>query len=853
MRGERRWFDALGTAMAAFGWSGLCVLFPFVSFLFFSPPARLSSFLSFFGSISGGRLHVGVRRKAMTLSEKASAMLSVEDVSLLFQSGSASPQDDIDKLQATASLLDAQIKSLVLDNRELLLEETARVRGAGKDFQKLLLAVRSLQSVASRVKAEVAEPQAQLASKIRELSNMYSTVAILRQATHQIKLVQRIKAAYDGGDSGDGGAGNGGAGAAGAIRRGAEVDLPKLARLLTDAEQAWEEADLAGIRVCEENQAFVKACKGEVLGRAMALLERGVESRAQADVGGALLALHGLGELGPCLDELLQEMVQRVKKRFMRSLDAKRAAGTAAGGIGGIGGIGGAGQSHRNESQVWEELEKSMEELRESALCAWHLEKVFRKKQDLSGSKLVDLVDEKVRRPFETFWTMSLERMKDCFEAAMVARNRVVRDQLVGQYQRLAGLLDATLSSIVRETMDGRSRAVTDEQAQQYYAAVAGVESVYLNQIQARFESVALTAFPGGSRPLPSQVDLQALNARFFEEMKRAQSGGERIVALTAATLGAVLLTVATQARDMGEVLDIETIAAQERNLALARSVEDLAKNVNLVCSKLLAGSGARTSSFKSATTLSSPATASVKAALALEGPADVLRQTSRELLEPIFRSKTDELRHVIEKMHSMNFAAAQGAESEVAMPSSYVQELNRALEEFGRGVLRVSGASPSGDVHKSVALALLREMCDALIRCWIHHASFVRPLTPPGKLQLAKDAIELEAGLRQLVSRINTTQLQEFKKLLFTETDDMSDVKVTVATLGKTVTLNHLFSRLPEGILSPHRRSRLSQAQYFVWIEDHSDEEALKQIELALVTATDDPVVRLMKCVLQC
>ncbi len=790
----------------------------------------------------------------MTLAERASATLSLEDVSSLFQNGSASPQDDIDRLQATASLLDAQIKALVLDNRELLLEETARVRDAGKDFQKLLLAVRSLQSVASRVKADVAESQAQLASKIRELSNMYDTVAILRQATHQVKLVQRIKAEYDRRDREAGGVTDGGNGG---MRRSAEVDLPKLAKLLTDAGQAWEEAEFAGIRVCEENQAFVQACKAEVRGLAMELLERGVESRAQADIGGALLALHGLGDLGACLDELLQDMVQRVKKRFMRSLDAKRAAGTGAGGIGGIGGIGGtggAGQSHRNESQVWEELEKSMEELRESALSAWYLEKVLRKKQDISGTKLVDLVDQKARHPFETFWAMCLERVKDCFDAAMAARSRVVRDQLVGQYQRLAGLLDATLASIVCETMGGRSKTVTDKQVNQYYNTVTGVESEYLKQVQARFESLALTAFPGGGRPLPSQVDLQALNARFFEEMKRSQRGGERVVALTAAALGAVLLMVATQARDMGDVLEINTVVAQERNFALAKGVEDLAKNVSLVCSKLLAGSGARP--FKSATTRPTPASASAKAVVALEGPADVLRQTSRELLEPIFRSKTEALRRVIEKMHSMNFAAAQGAESEVAMPSPYILEMNRALGEFGRGALRASGASPSGDVHKSVALALLRDMCESLMRCWIHHASFVRPLTPPGKLQLATDAGELEAGLHQLVSLVNTAQLHAFKKLLFTETDDMpgsTEFRATIATLGKTVILNHLFSRLPEQILSPHRRNKLSPAQYYLWIEDHTDGEALKQIELALPAATDHPVIQLMKSVLMC
>lgn len=750
-----------------------------------------------------------------TASQQQPSILSSEEVSNLLASGSVSPQEDIDRLRASAELLDDQIKALVLDNRELLLAETASVGDAAKDFQKLFLAVRSLQSVASRVKSEVSEPRSQLSAKTRELAVMYETVDLLRQTTHHIRLVARIKAELGTADA---------------------RDLSKVARLLTEASQAWAEGDLSGIRICEENHRYVESTTADVRGQAMELLERGVESRNQVDTGVALQALQALQELGQSLDLLTQEMVQRVKKRFMRSLDAKRLAGGGGMGIGGIGGIGGLGasQQHANDIKVWEELEKSMDELRESAVQAWYLENVLSRKK-LSGHDH--------GRPFEMFWTMAVERIKECFEAAMVARSRTIRDALVGNYQRLAGLLEDTLASIARETIAGRSSSITDEYANSYYGMVASVEAEYLNAIQGRLESLALAAFPGGARaPLPSQVDLQGLHARFFEEMKRSQRGGERVVALSAAVLGTVLLTIASLARDMGDVTLTSDVNANgsgervERNVFLAKSLEDLARH---------------------ASSLSHTSSVSARVARALDGPVNVLRQTVRELLEPIFRSKTDQTKNIIKKMHAVNFAAAHGAESEVASPSAYIVELNAAMGAFERDVLRrlqnpAPASNSSNSSSSSAVTPLAAAMGSSLSQSWIKHASLIRPLTGPGKLQLAKDAAELGSAIRQLSSSGSMTpgnaveQLHMFKKLLFAE--DLSVIESMAVRarerggeatlLARSTVLHHLFSRLPESIASPHARNKLTPAQYVVWMEDHTEEEVVKLIRSALDSA---------------
>jgi hypothetical protein len=728
-------------------------------------------------------------------------VVSIEEVTRILKDGSSSPQDDIDRLQKSVSLLEEQIKALVLDNRQLLLSETSRLRDASKDFQKLFLSVRSLQSVAAQVKAEVAQPRELLSSKTAELANIYSTVDLLRQTAHHNKIVQRIKSDIERitcDDSADKG-------------RLDHLDLSKLARLLTEAQQAWDEADLSGIRLSDENQGLVEKHKVYVQRQVLDMLEQGVESRNQADIGGALQSLFTLGELEPALEKLVQGMVHRVKKRFSRALEMKNLSAMSVG-------------STAFEGRLWEELGNSMEELRDSAVCAWYLEKVLaRKKDPVSYSKFIDLVRIK---PFSAFWTMSIQRIKGCFEAAMVQRSRVVKDALVGNYVKLAGFLEGTLSSIIKETMSGRCKSISEEEANAYYNAVASVESEYLLSLKSRFEGLAMTAFPGGSKPLASQVDLQTLYSRFHEEMKKAQRGGERSVAITAAILGTVLMTIASQARDMAVLVDLSA-SSRERNVSLAKSLDDLMKNIAIIRRRLFPGS---------------------KGIRALEAPTEVLQQTVRELLEPIFKSETIKMKNIIKKMHAVNFAAAEGAESEVAVASSYVVELKQALGDFSCNVVGKCAYNTSKSAYQPISIELVTEMCSKLIDCWIHHASLVRPLTSPGKLQLAKDAIEVESGLQQLqsVSNQDISELQSFRKLLFLESPyEVEELKTL--NLPKAVVLHHLFSRLPEKLVSPYSKNKLSPAQYYVWIEDHSVEDVVNMIKTAICNRGDDPVVAVM------
>jgi len=116
-----------------------------------------------------------------------------------------------------------------------------------------------------------------------------------------------------------------------------------------------------------------------------------------------------------------------------------------------------------------------------------------------------------------------------------------------------------------------------------------------------------------------------------------------------------------------------------------------------------------------------------------------------------------------------------------------------------------------------AVSRALVERMAARLMVFFVRHASLVRPLSRPGKLQLAKDAAELEAAVEQHLLPTEALgsplrMLRGFRRLLFVETSDLGR-SVVLKDVTPTVMAHHLFSRLPESVLeSPHVRNNSRQ-----------------------------------------
>lgn len=104
------------------------------------------------------------------------------------------PQAQTEQLQAGITLLDEQLRAEVSARKSELFGQAARLQESEAALQRITLSVRSLQSVAARVRAEVAEPYRQIAAKSVQLRNLQRTVDLLRHVIHRLKLVQKLRA-----------------------------------------------------------------------------------------------------------------------------------------------------------------------------------------------------------------------------------------------------------------------------------------------------------------------------------------------------------------------------------------------------------------------------------------------------------------------------------------------------------------------------------------------------------------------------------------------------------------------------------------------------------------------------------
>ena len=405
-------------------------------------------------------------------------------------------------------------------------------------------------------------------------------------------------------------------------------------------------------------------------------------------------------------------------------------------------------------------------------------------------------------------------------------RGGFVREALVQFYPRLAGMLEAACSRIIK---DGSARDAPDALSPQHAAMLLSTpedaENAYLSAVQSRLQTAAATAFPGGSRALPTAADLQTFVARSHEELKAAAAGGDRLATLVATVVGLALQLSAERAEMMAAGgPELRTVggscaAAQSRNISLCNALQELHRSMAALAPRLPG-----------------------PAAVALLGPVDVIQRAALDLVAPLFRAMVDASQERILRVHGLNLGADEGAEGGTVVETSmYMQDLVRQITQYRIEYFTKFNPPPGiASRGSSVPRALVERMAARLLIFFVRHAALVRPLSLSGKLQLAKDIGELEAAVtqqmlpgEQLGSPLRA--LKSFRRLLFTDTDKIeTEGSALLKDVPLTATLHHLFSRAPVELEYPHVRNKLSAAQYSLWLDEHTLKEAVKFIKTA-------------------
>lgn len=100
-----------------------------------------------------------------------------------------------------------------------------------------------------------------------------------------------------------------------------------------------------------------------------------------------------------------------------------------------------------------------------------------------------------------------------------------------------------------------------------------------------------------------------------------------------------------------------------------------------------------------------------------------------------------------------------------------------------------------------SAVSQLCERSAGRLLMFFVRHASLLRPLPAPAKLQLAKDLAELQAGVGQSLWPLEALGpavrcLRGFRALLFVEDVALDATQPPLRDLPPSVALHHLFAR---------------------------------------------------------
>ncbi|KAL7587555.1 conserved oligomeric Golgi complex subunit 5 [Lactuca sativa] len=765
-----------------------------------SPPSSSSSLLDSFASDP-------IFSKFLS-SDFDSTRFSSEALS----SGTAAARAE--KIQDGIRLLEKQLRSEVLSRHNDLLSQLSSVKDAESSLSSIRSAVSTLQSSVRLVRSEIADPNRQIRSKTVQLSNLHFTVDLLQSTVRVLRLSKKLRDVM-------------------AEPEAEKLDLSKAAQLHSEILRLCNENDLSGIVPVDEELKWIYEAGQRLRSEGMKVLERGLESFNQAEVGAGLQVFYNLGELRTTVDTLINKYKTQGVKSVSVALDMKAISTSGGGSFGGPGGIqrsgtpqlGGGGKA---KDALWQRMAVCMDHLHSVVVAIWHLQRVLSKKRDpFTHALLLDEVMQEgdsilTTRVWEAIVKSFANQMKSTFTASSF-----VKEIFTVGYPKLFSMIENLLERISRDTdVKGVLPAITVEGRDQMVAAIEVFQTAFLTLCLSRLSDLVNSVFPMSNRgSIPSKEHISRIISRIQEEIEAVQMDA-RLTLLVLREISKVLLLLAQRAEYQiatgPEARQITGPAtpAQVKNFTLCQHLQDIHISISAITPPI-------------ATDVLSPSL-------------NTIYEVACDSVTSLFQSMLDRLESTILQIHNQNFGA-HGADAAMDNNSSpYMEDLQKHITHFRTEFLsRLLPSSAKGTGTgigigtETICMRLVRTMAARVLIFFIRHASLVRPLSESGKLRMARDMAELELSVGQNLYPVEQLgapyrALRALRPVIFLETSQLGSSPV-IQDLPPSVVLHHLYSRGPDELQSPMQRNKLTALQYSLWLDSQGEDQIWKGIKATL------------------
>lgn len=750
---------------------------------------------------------------------------------------------ELAQLARAVSAIDGELNAQVASNHESLLQHVSAVKELEQTLGLVTTGVDALQQSIDRIKSEITEPFRVIQQRTRQLERIHQCAELLRRLLRFVQHVRRLRAHL------------------------AKADLAHAAHSLhaLNALVAADDASLRGVHVVEQHRAWLAATGDDVRERAAQLLLRGVAEQHQADTATALQVFLNLGTLQLRVAACVDGALRRVRDAVDAAFDAAALHRDAAALV------------ERKEqadadaalrAALWLRLDAVYDALHDGVVQVHHLHSVLLRRRDPQthrplASSLADPLAPLTAR----FWRDAVALL-DARVAAATGSSSEFLDAFVLDYPRALRQLYEVRRRVRGHFQAKRVRVPFGDEADDadaLLAVVARYRTPYLQRSWERLYAEAQSAFGvvGGASngdgataaAAPSKVPSAQQILRFVktvaDELDRSAVTPDVALAVAKGVARSVKYFGSAAEAMIDVSADAQRIGAEpgkggKRNAAVFAALQQLHSSLSLVMRSLASDASA---------------TVDVGAPLASALQVAVM-QVAEQIVEPLFGKFTKLAEATILDVHRANYARADEHGDQQPECSAFVRALQGHVEAFRAQTLARFGSS---ELLAQRCLKLTHRLLDFFVR----HACLVRPLGRGGRLQLAADMAQFEAGVAPLVlpllnneSAVGVEALRQFggaayKRLRRARPALFEPPAKLVAaardgSLTPTQVLHLLIGLAPEALVSPHRALQWTIGRYSLFLDESSDAVVWQTINEQCVRPfaakhADDPVVQAM------
>ena len=663
-----------------------------------------------------------------------------------------------------------------------------------------------------KITSRINEPYETMKAQTETLMRMQKTCDVLRKIIRILQLSKKLQVQMNNGDA----------------------EITKAASSLNELMELWEpEEELNGIEIIEQDQRIILQAKNEVERKADSMLNAGMESRSQNQIGIALQVYFNLNILPEKVERVVNGFVKKIKAKMTDCLDGRKIniilneeasknnpekSQNSTKNLPGrtnrtISATASSGNAAAFRSMLWSNVETLLDSILNTMSEAMQLQKILVKKRDL-GQNFVELLAEDKRNIVRNFWQEILSLLKTHLTQAS-ADSSTIKQSFEGEFPKLIRLINDLRSRLVQASQSNMA-AFTSETPELQHPFNDDLNDD-LRQVLINFERQYL------SRSL----------SRLFDPVNLMYVQGE-----------------APNIEELDQIFRIinsEIAIAQVDKLLTNAVQKNVTKTVKLMCAKceqLLDGSASQVIGYptneqrKNVQVVNCLFAFYVGIEKVLENP-EVLKEIEiliKSAIDPLMASISDAVEAIILTMHNEDFKIETEDKSTF---SPYLKELQTFIHRVNLEFL-----------NKFNCKTLVAESSVPLFyRCYdlfIMHSSMIKPLSKIGQDKLIKDCDTLEEVIKPIsdlitlwdasVCESKVHELREFRTLLRSKTEDFPALLQSGMTMRKSVILHMLFSRAPAELKLPHESVNWSISRYSTWLEDHTGEpDRLQLVQGAL------------------